>query len=740
MATDPLSNFRSSQFVSQYKGLPIEAFKETADILQQRSLANKAAMDKLDMLAYQTEVYGEDEAVKQAQLQKIRDEQERIASTGAYENASNLVRMQSKDFMQNSALNQARTNYQAIQKAMSEADNYSPAQKAMFQLQLSKYKGVGEPDEFGKYNKFSYSFHEDPDLNAAIDDFVDDWKADETAWVNKHAGYITTGGTKKVTEEEVRAAALRMLMANPKYQRAIIENANYNVYQRTGNLEDMAGNPADYDMSYTVKDKNGKDVVVKQNMLDAYLGELVDPYAQREAYTANKMDLKGDSTWGARFTAAQNAVIPQVVVGSTINDFGGMDYDSFKQEMQDNAASIEKLQMDLSNTSQEANPGEYNRIQKEIATLQARQKDMNDLKTSYREKVQSEYDVEDQNRLAFFDVIDAGSFGNLKSAKGDPKMSNPVVKQYVDEYIKVYGVEAARKRGLFIGNSRDKANPQNDPNTVIDLGLIQYEINRGRSLATESYFGNDFDEYLQEQTEFNSRTPNVLVFSDDSKEIKNGINAAIITGNLEVYGSNNKKDSDPNTIAALRALATNGDLIISGAALDNTGRVAVNIGQIDLDDDKYDNLDDKVKKVIKKAQESGTKQFFVGYPGSDNTLGLATQQERGKLQQIVMQGQEGIYSPSVVNAAATTLNTLNYYDMPTQAKSSIEEALGTGLQVSIPRYTKTGSPAGNLTVVRSEQNPQLLKVVRPNGTFVTDSENKVVLYSPESLIKQFFNT
>ena len=736
---DPLSNFKSSQFVSQYKGLPIDAFKQTADVLQQRNLQNKAAMDKLDMLAYQTEVYGEDEGIKQAQLQKIRAEQERIAATGAYENAGDLVRMQGKEFMQNSALNQARSNYQAIQKAMTEADEHSPAQKALFQLALSKYKGVGEPDEFGKYNKFSYSYHDDPDINKAIDDFVDDWKADKTAWAEANAGYITTGSTESVTEEEVRSAAVRMLMANPEYRRAIVENANYNVYQRTGNLEDMAGNPADYDMSYTVKDKNGKDVVVKQNMLQSYLGELVDPYAAREAYSKRDMNLKGDATWGAKFTAAQQSVVPQIVVGSTINDFGNMDYDAFKNEMQNNASAISSYKQQLANTSQEANPGEYNRIQGEIATLEARQKDMQTLKDNYRSEVENNYTQEEKNRLAFFDVVDNGTFGNLKSAKGDARISNPIVKQYVDEFIKVYGVEAARKRGLFVGQNADLDNPQNDPSTVIDIGLLQYEVDKGRSIATESYFGNDFDAYLQEQTKFNSRTPNVLVFSQDSKDTKANLQSVIAGANIEVYGSNNKKDSDPNTIAAIKALATAGDLTITGAALDETGRVAVNIGQINLDDKKYDNLDKKVKKVIQKAQESGTKQFFVGNLGTNSGLALATQQERAKLEQVVMNADQGVYSPAVVQAAATQLNTLNYYDMPTQAKSSIEEALGTGLEVTIPRYNKNGGPAGNLTVVRSQQNPQLLKVVRPNGTFVVDSQNKPVLYSPESLISQFFN-
>ena len=89
MATDPLSNFRSSPFVSQYKGLPIDAFQQSATVLQNRAIQNKDQMDKLDMLAYETAVYGnEDEAIKQAQIKKIREEQERISKTGAYERSA----------------------------------------------------------------------------------------------------------------------------------------------------------------------------------------------------------------------------------------------------------------------------------------------------------------------------------------------------------------------------------------------------------------------------------------------------------------------------------------------------------------------------------------------------------------------------------------------------------------------------------------------------------------------------
>ena len=139
MATDPLSNFRSSPFVSQYKGLPIDAFQQSATVLQNRAIQNQESLDKLDMMAYNISVSNVDEGVKQARLKSIRDEQERIAGTGAYEMAGDLVRKQGKDFMQDSALNTATSNYQNITAGMTEAQKYSPQQQAAFQMRVKNY-------------------------------------------------------------------------------------------------------------------------------------------------------------------------------------------------------------------------------------------------------------------------------------------------------------------------------------------------------------------------------------------------------------------------------------------------------------------------------------------------------------------------------------------------------------------------------------------------------------------------
>ena len=53
MATDPFSNFKATPFVSQYAGLPIEEFAQSAQVLQQRGIQNREQLDKLDMMAYQ---------------------------------------------------------------------------------------------------------------------------------------------------------------------------------------------------------------------------------------------------------------------------------------------------------------------------------------------------------------------------------------------------------------------------------------------------------------------------------------------------------------------------------------------------------------------------------------------------------------------------------------------------------------------------------------------------------------
>ena len=72
---DPLSNFKSSQFVSQYKGVPLAEFQQAATVLQNRGIQNRDAMDKLDMMAYQVQTAPIDESVKQARIKAIRDEQ-----------------------------------------------------------------------------------------------------------------------------------------------------------------------------------------------------------------------------------------------------------------------------------------------------------------------------------------------------------------------------------------------------------------------------------------------------------------------------------------------------------------------------------------------------------------------------------------------------------------------------------------------------------------------------------------
>lgn len=730
MATDPLSNFRSSQFVSQYKGLPIEAFQQTANVLQQRELANKAAMDKLDMLAYQTDVYGKDEAIKQAQIQKIREDQERIAAAGAYANASDIVRMQGKEFAQNSALNQARSNYKAIQTGMTEAAKHSPAQQKMFELALSQYEGVGEPNELGKYNKFSYSFHEDPDLNKAIDDFVDDWKADETAWVQKHAGYIKTGGTKKVDEKEVRRAAVRMLLANPEYQRAIRENANLQVYNRTGNLNDMAGNPADYELTYTVKDKDGKDVEYKTNMLEQYLGELVDPYAARESFEQDRLDLKGDSTWGAMFEKQASNVIPMVVPGSTINDYGTLDYDQYKEQLTASQNAIVGLEEQLSQVSQENNPGKYKEIQQQIDVERNKQRDLLKLKEDYNDKVNANSSDADKNRLNLFNETEM--LPDLPNVYKGTEEENALIDKYIAAARKIFG---SKIRGYSFDDPYDRGDV---------LASIKYARMRGRRLATETYFGGDFSDFLKERTEQTSRTPNILSFGPESKETLQMTNNAIINGNLEVFASDTKKD-DKNQVAAVnavRALAVAGDLNISGATLDQEGRAVVTIGGVNLDDKKYANLDSDTKDFIEKASESN-QQFYVGFLGTSNPMSMIVQQERTNLEEYVnsqqMMADNGF--GAVNQNALQTLNTLRFNDIQQSSKRDIEEALNTGLEKTISIYDPSNNMAfqGDITIVRaSDIDNKLLKVKRPNGTFVTGADGKVILYSQEQLYKTYF--
>jgi hypothetical protein len=419
-----------------------------------------------------------------------------------------------------------------------------------------------------------------------------------------------------------------------------------------------------------------------------------------------------------------------VVPGSTINDYGTLDYDQYKEQLSSSQNAVVALEEQLSQVSKESNPSKYKEIEKQLHTERNKQKDLIRIREQYNEKVNANASQLDKDRLNLFNETEM--LPDLPNIYKGTEEEEALIQQYLAAARKIAG-----PNGMIGGRRLDGSSTRGDV-----LAAIGYARMRGRRLATKTYFGDDFSDFLKEQTEQTNVTPSILSFSPESKETLQMANNAIINGNLDVYGSNTKKEVNPKAVEAIRALAVTGDLQITGATLDQAGRAAVTIGGINLDDKKYDNLDGDTKKFIQKASENN-QQFYVGFLGSSNPMAMIVQQEKTNLEEYLtsqqMMADNGF--GAVNQNALQTYNTLRFNDVQVSSKQSIEEALATGLEKTIAIYnpSKNMEYQGDITVVRaSDIDNKLLKVKRPNGTFVTGPDNKVILYSEEQLFNTYF--
>jgi hypothetical protein len=611
MATDPLSNFRSSPFVSQYKGLPIDAFQQSATVLQNRAIQNKDQMDKLDMLAYETAVYGnEDEAVKQAQIKKIRDEQERIAATGAYERSADLVRMQGKEFAQNTQLNSARSNARNIAASQANASKYSPQQQAALQQRIQAYSGVGEGDEFGKFNVFSeHQFYEDVDFNEKINEFVKDWKANSQEWVSnaQKAGYITSGGTEQVTEEEVRNAAMMMLQSDPKYRRALNDEARYKLYEATGDINAMVADPSTVIGTRTLADGTEENVTALQAAMETY----VEPYAQRESYRKTKADMKTDGNFGLKLDM-QSMAGRSIIQGSAINPYEKLTVDNWKEVTGSQQLQLKSLKDQLNTIDPETNPTQYSQVQNQIDAIQSQYNTLQQIQEEYRANL-ADISPEDSKALAFHEKIQDISL----ERQGDYFFKDPEkANRVLDAYKEVYGQEAYDALGVGTKERKNMASNETFTMDVVDnLTPILKAGAKGKRLANKTYWSNnDFNDYLESQSERFGETPTVILFNKNNKADKDLMEDArsmVLAGNIKIDASTS---SDPNVRNFIAAVAD--ELIISGIDAQD-GRLNINVPQIDLTADKYKNLDSDVIKAGEELMEPGKNNLYITPVGAD---------------------------------------------------------------------------------------------------------------------------
>lgn len=613
---DPLSNFKSSQFVSQYKGVPLAEFQQAATVLQNRGIQNRDAMDKLDMMAYQVQTAPIDESVKQARIKAIRDEQERIASTGAYEMAGDLVRAQSKDFMQDKRLQTAQSNFAQYQKDLEEAAKHNPAQQVKLQLAYQDYVksgGVGETaDEFGRYNKMApTTFYDDVDIQEKLNKIIKDFESNKKEWARKaqEMGYLESGSLESVTPERVRAAAMQMLQADPQIARQLEDEAKYLLYRQSGDLNSLRQSATTPVATRKMKDpKTGEIKDVPVSAYEYITDNYVNPFVLRESFERKGYDLKSDNMYSGYASNVTKMGDVTYMQGSAVN-FGNVpDYKNYAQTIQSSEQLIASYQAEL------ADPNVSAKRKEEVASALATEQSNYSRLSEYKKDFLKDQEPAVSFATRFYDILTAKgiSSDNVSSASNaaTPRGANDnatdgysnKMAQYRQEmqnayrqaYQETYGTEA--------------------PNTSYNY-VDTYRA--GQKSNKKLFSDDDFQDYIDNLHSTASTTPGIYMFPEGMNKTGGGLQnlrTAIQGGNINVYHST----ETGNDVEAVNMIKNVPDLQIVGATAE-AGQGSLTVVRVPTysETDLKRISDGKVKQFI--ADNQG-KYFYVEELGGGNNL------------------------------------------------------------------------------------------------------------------------
>jgi len=549
---DPLSNFKSSAFVSQYKSIPLQEFQQSAGALQERAIANRENLDKLDMLAYQIETDPVDQAIKDRRLQAIRDEQERIAGSGAYEMAGDLVRQQAKDFAKDKQLQTAKSTYANYSQMMEKAASLNPAQQLKVKQKHADYVakgGVGEtPDEFGRYNTIGkVDFYEDQQIQKKVSDLIKGWKSDKTAYAQAvQGGYIREGSLESADPKELREAALAMLQADPSIARQINDEARALLYEVTGDLSVVDEN---FDPNTPLTLQDGTQISAADYVRSRY----ADPMVARESFEKRTAGLKGDPTFGSGGLDKKLANMVLANTGSQYNFANIPTGDEYQAKLLDmgnlmanydktiNDPSLSEEVRQAAQTNKDALISDYSRIK--------------DLEDQYFNNLTPEESFAAKFarnlELQGISSIPGKSSGRLSSMISSSGFStgNNVFDNDAKKYSTAQEIYNQTYQEVY-----EKAPEKADFGSMFDA------LATGRDQINKFLSSEDFDGYMDEVSNTNTFAPQWLNFNETIRKSNADLTlqSAIKSGNIEIFGTNKGPITDTqgfrNTIEALELM------------------------------------------------------------------------------------------------------------------------------------------------------------------------------------------
>ncbi len=615
-----LSNFKSTQFVSQYAGLPVDEFLQSASALQQRGQQNQEKLDQLEIMANNIQTMDIDQNVKQSRLAEIDKQMTALAESGAYEHAAAQVRTQARDFARDEELMDASANYSKLQKMKAEAKAQGATQIQLQYLDnaIASYNRGG--GAAGGSNLAEVSFYKEANLAKEVDIILNGQKADGSVISNPNGkGYIVTSSNKEVTEEDLRKQAIAYLSGDPKFSRQIEDMAKLNIYNTTLS---STNDPETAMATYESADAGTLDTEIG-GVIDRLITPAVDKYSFKEY----GRQLSADPLAEARSSRKPDGSIP-IASKSDVLDLGNIPNNAkeFRSKQEETSTTIKTLTASIAQAEQNGNTREAAQLRNQLSAAQTNKAVLDKVYNKYVSKIEN---PKVKVGIAIRMGIESGLFdlpnssaSTLTADDFDP-MDDPM-----ESYAK--GTTSERLGQILSIKDNEQFRQWAQETYNVSPQQIDEEFEKGQPLgiyqkgADDRWFdmGTDFDSYLDDH----GQTTEPQIYNIDNKELRDKASQALSTDAVTFYeqGSPGPVDKNadllrtaPYEVVGVSAMTAEGTLY--------TVKMPDDLGDPKKYGAKYGDISDYAGRILYvKPSNASTINQVVGEEMYNEVIGAAT--------------------------------------------------------------------------------------------------------------------
>jgi len=531
-----LSNFKSTQFVSQYAGLPVDEFLQSASALQQRGQQNQEKLDQLELMANNIQTMDIDENVKQSRLAEIDKQMTALAESGAYEHAAAQVRTQARDFARDEELMDASANYSKLQKMKAEAKAQGATQIQLQYLDnaIASYNRGG--GAAGGSDLAEVSFYKEANLAKEVDIILNGQKANKTIIsAPDGSGFINTKTNERVTEADLRKQAVAYLSGDPKFSRQIEDMAKLNIYNTTlSSTNDAEAAMATYESA---------DAATLDTEIGGVIDRLITPAVDKYSYRISGNQLSSDTRFSGMGTRAGKGSIP-ISFKSDMVDLGNIPNNAkeFRTEQDKIKGNIKNLQNSINIAVQNGNEKEAKLLRNQLAQAQTTK---SALDKSYSKYVAGVQDPTVRVGATIRRGIESGLFNTEGQTRAE-QILNLQADPRFREWAKDYGVSTEDIDQQFAFADR-----ANQPEAVSISSINSKAVSIYNKGKDDRWFdaGSDFESYLEDR----GQTTQPQLYSIDNKDLRGRATEALQEGTVKIFhqGTTGEVIKDAETLQRL---------------------------------------------------------------------------------------------------------------------------------------------------------------------------------------------